>query len=264
MSGHLDAQLEVLAEHALACHDQDQPAPQALQEATRHLGAASASELRALRDAASLACAAMATHAAPPQLVERLRAAGRDFCRERRAQPAPMPAATDNLRAVPRAVPPGLPRWVPLATFALGAAAGVLASWLAWLPKNLDLPHAQRSELLLQGSARLTWKQGPSTKHGTVHGDVVWNAEQQQGYLRIEGLEPLRDDQQYQLWIVDGKRTGAPVDGGLFDLKAATEQVVPIQARLPIREAKAFVVTVEPRGGVVVSDQKDVVALAGL
>lgn len=257
MSEHLDADLEVLAEHALACHDQDLPAPKALQLATQHLGASAARELRTLRHAASLACAAMATHTeAPPQLRARLQAAGREFCRERRAQPAPAPAAVRNLRA--------LPRWVPLATFALGAAAGVLASWLAWLPKNLDLPHAQRSELLLQGSARLTWKQGPSTKHGTVHGDVVWNAEQQLGYLRIEGLEPLRDDQQYQLWIVDGKRTGAPVDGGLFDLKASTEQVVPIQARLPIREAKAFVVTVEPRGGVVVSDQKDVVALAGL
>lgn len=257
MSGSVDTELELLAEHALACHDQDQPAPQALQQATRQLGAAATNELRALRDAASLACAAMATHtAAPPQLVERLRAAGRDFCRERRAHPALRPAAASSLRA--------LPRWVPLATFALGAAAGVLASWLAWLPKTLDLPHAQRSELLLQGSARLTWKQGPSTKHGTVHGDVVWNAEQQQGYLRIEGLEPLREDQQYQLWIIDGKRTGAPVDGGLFDLRAASEQVVPIQARLPIREAKAFVVTVEPRGGVVVSDQQDVVALAGL
>lgn len=257
MSEHFDAHLEVLAEHALAWHDQDQPSDTLLREATQHLGSNAARELRALRDAASLASAALATHAeAPPQLVQRLRAAGRDFCRERRAQPAPTSAAARTVRA--------MPRWLPLATFALGAAAGIVATLLAWMPKQLALPSAQRNELLLQGSARLTWKQGPSTKHGTVHGDVVWNAQQQQGFLRIEGLEPLHEDQQYQLWIVDGKRTGAPVDGGLFDLKAPTEQVVPIHARLPIRDAKAFVVTVEPRGGVVVSDQKDVVALAGL
>jgi hypothetical protein len=54
------------------------------------------------------------------------------------------------------------------------------------------------------------------------------------------------------------------VDGGLFDLASGNEQVVPIQAKLPVREAKAFVVTVEKKGGVVVSDRKDVVAIAGL
>jgi hypothetical protein len=39
---------------------------------------------------------------------------------------------------------------------------------------------------------------------------------------------------------------------------------VPIHAKLPVREAKAFVVTVEKKGGVVVSEQKDVVAIAGI
>lgn len=82
--------------------------------------------------------------------------------------------------------------------------------------------------------------------------------------MQLDGLEPLPQEQQYQLWIVDGNRTGAPVDGGVFDLASTKHAVVPIAAKLPIGEAKAFVITVETRGGVVVSDQKDVVAIASL
>lgn len=56
------------------------------------------------------------------------------------------------------------------------------------------------------------------------------------------------------------------LDGGLFDLPptagAGAQIVVPIRATLPVRQAAAFVVTVEERGGVVVSAQEHVVALA--
>ncbi len=153
------------------------------------------------------------------------------------------------------------PRWLP---FLAGAAAGFLGAYLALTPSDQE-PSRMREDFLGRGNyAKIDWKPGTSHSYGTVHGDVVWCTQRQQGFLRIDGLQPLPQGLQYQLWIVDADRTGAPVDGGLFDLASGNEQVVPIQAKLPVREAKAFVVTVEKKGGVVVSEQKDVVAIAGL
>jgi anti-sigma-K factor RskA len=68
---------------------------------------------------------------------------------------------------------------------------------------------------------------------------------------------------QYQLWIFDGGRDQRyPVDGGVFDVPTnATEVVIPIHAALPVLSAKAFAVTVEKPGGVVVSGRQHVVVL---
>jgi hypothetical protein len=99
--------------------------------------------------------------------------------------------------------------------------------------------------------------------HG-VSGDVVWDPVTQRGFLHFVGLahnDPAA--RQYQLWIFDGGRDKRyPVDGGVFDIPAnATEVVVPIHAALPVLSAKAFAVTIEKPGGVVVSGREHVVAL---
>jgi hypothetical protein len=98
-----------------------------------------------------------------------------------------------------------------------------------------------------------------------VSGDVVWDDASQLGFLTFEGLPPLDDEHRFQLWIVDGQRQGAPIDGGLFAIGKADEPtVVAITAKLPVGRAAAFVVTVEAKAGVVVSAQEHVVAVAGL
>lgn len=213
-------------------------------------------ELLQLERAALLAAAATgATRAsAQPmrqQLYARLLEAGLAF-----EQPLQAPAPSTQRQPAPSR------RILP---FLLGAAAGIAASWFAFAPADAQPVGDRRAEFLANGRhARLEWKPGASHAHGTVRGDVVWCTERQEGYLRIDGLEPLPEGKQYQLWIVDADREGAPVDGGLFDLATRDENVVPIEAKLPVRAAKAFVVTVEPRGGVVVSERKDVVAVASL
>lgn len=206
-------------------------------------------ELRALEHAAATVTAALVASEPPmpAALAARLTALGHTMLANRR--PA-APAA----RKRPR----------PIAMFAFGLAAGITGSALLLAPRPLPDPAQRRARLIEQGTAPIAWQVGPSHRHGEIAGDVVWDASTQQGYLRITGLEPLPADHQYQLWIVDGKREGAPVDGGLFDLGTTGENIVPIAARLPIAEAKAFVVTVEARGGVVVSARDDVVAIAGL
>jgi anti-sigma-K factor RskA len=97
-----------------------------------------------------------------------------------------------------------------------------------------------------------------------MSGDVVWNPVTQQGFLRFVGLRP-NDPQmhQYQLWIFDAARDQRyPVDGGVFDVPANQgEVVVPIRAALPVGSAKAFAVTIEKPGGVVVSGRQHIVAL---
>lgn len=212
-------------------------------------------EKAALLAAAATAAACASTEPMRKALFDRLVEVGRAV-----EKPAP---PTTPMRAKPAtARPSSTPRILP---FLLGAAAGIAVSVVVFASENPVAAEARFNEFLAHGQhARLEWKPGSSHAHGEVHGEVVWCTERQEGYLRIDGLEPLPEGKQYQLWIVDADRTGAPVDGGLFDLPSRAENIVPIAAKLPVRAAKAFVVTVEPRGGVVVSDQSDVVAIAGL
>ncbi len=79
--------------------------------------------------------------------------------------------------------------------------------------------------------------------------------------MRLRGL-PVNDAAklQYQLWIFDGGRSHKqPVDGGVFDVGQG-ETLVPIRARLDVRQPKLFAITVEAPGGVVVSEQEHIVA----
>jgi hypothetical protein len=95
-------------------------------------------------------------------------------------------------------------------------------------------------------------------------GDVVWDPATQRGFVRFTGLKP-NDPQkhQYQLWIFDGDRDQRyPVDAGVFDVPTdASEVIVPLRAALLVHAAKAFAVTLEQPGGVVVSARDHVLAL---
>jgi anti-sigma-K factor RskA len=67
----------------------------------------------------------------------------------------------------------------------------------------------------------------------------------------------------YQLWIVDKTRDEkTPVSGGVFDMNALGEVIIPIDAQLKINEPKVFAVTKEKAGGVVVSKPDRIVAVA--
>lgn len=95
----------------------------------------------------------------------------------------------------------------------------------------------------------------------TATGMVVWNPDKQKGYLLLDGL-PQLEGRQLQLWIFDGERDERyPVDGGVFDSRPGN-QMIPIQAKLPVKKATQFAITVEPPGGVVVSQRERIVFLA--
>ena len=115
---------------------------------------------------------------------------------------------------------------------------------------------AARTSLTNSAPDVLTLPWAPPTAAGyeRVKGDVVWSQSRQQGYLRLANL-PVNDParMQYQLWIVDPERDTHPVDGGVFNVSVAGEVIIPIQAKLLIRSPKAFAITAEQPGGVVVS-----------
>jgi anti-sigma-K factor RskA len=108
----------------------------------------------------------------------------------------------------------------------------------------------------LSETVQTPWGDSAWEEFDDVQGDVVWNDDLQEGYLRLANMpanDPTRT--QYQLWIVDPARDEEPVDGGVFDIPpGAREVVVPIQAKLPVRSPAAFAITREQPGGVVVSE----------
>lgn len=230
-------------------------------EADRSLKQAYSIEERSLERVAALAAGALARPAVPPpRLASRLAADGLRFCAEE--------------RSVRRVESPGFTTPRPRSnqgslSFLLGAAAACCALWLAGVgpsspagPSPAASPDALRAATIAAGTdVRAAWEQGASE----VTGDVVWRQQEQDGWLTFRDLPALPEDKAYQLWIVDGTRQGAPVDGGVFRATAAGEEtLVTIQPGLPIGRPEAFVVTVEDRAGVVVSKQEHVVAIATL
>jgi len=133
-------------------------------------------------------------------------------------------------------------------------------------PPAPPTPAEQRAALLARSeSMKLDMSATKDPAAAGVSGDVVWDPVTQQGFLRFVGL-PQNDPKlhQYQLWIFDATRDQRyPVDGGVFDIPGnASEVVIPIHARLPVRTAKAFAVTLEKSGGVVVSGREHILVLA--
>jgi len=133
------------------------------------------------------------------------------------------------------------------------------------VPAAAPTPAEERAALLARpDSLKINLGATKDPAAAGVTGDVVWNPATQRGFLRFVGLKP-NDPRahQYQLWIFDAERDQRyPVDGGVFDAPANLGEVlVPIHAALPVRTAKAFAVTIEKPGGVVVSARDHVVVL---
>ena len=108
----------------------------------------------------------------------------------------------------------------------------------------------------LADTVQTPWGDSAWAEFADVQGDVVWNDDLQEGYLRLANMpanDPARA--QFQLWIVDPARDEEPVDGGVFDIPpGAREVIVPIRAKLAVRSPAAFAITREQPGGVVVSE----------
>jgi anti-sigma-K factor RskA len=111
--------------------------------------------------------------------------------------------------------------------------------------------------------ARANWGPGKMSNVNPT-GDVVWSDSKQSGYIRLSGL-PKNDPSKetYQLWIVaENQDAKTPVDGGTFDINSDGEVIIPIDAKVKVQNPQAFAITIEKPGGVPVSKQEKVPALA--
>ncbi|MEM0968703.1 MAG: anti-sigma factor [Verrucomicrobiota bacterium] len=148
------------------------------------------------------------------------------------------------------------------------AAGWAIAACLAifWALPNASPPSAEKLARALESVSSTV--QAPFAGMGdyeSLEGDVLWSDDQQTGFLRLQGLTPNDPAKaQYQLWIVDANQGRKhPVDGGVFDAPSDSLSVtIPIDSKLLVSEPTVFVITLEQPGGVVVSDQETVVAIA--
>ncbi len=152
----------------------------------------------------------------------------------------------------------------------LALVAGVILIVRA-TPPQAPSPADARRQLIARGATPIAWGEwsDPSVQAVVqgVRGDVVWDDQRQEGYMRFVGL-PTNDpsEAQYQLWILDGRYEdplSQRVSGGVFDIPPGAEEwVVPIRQGMPIEDAVGFAITVERPGGVWVSDMSQRVAIA--
>jgi hypothetical protein len=138
-------------------------------------------------------------------------------------------------------------------------------------PPNIQTPTPeltakQKLEQIMASANKIqaAWTPPKPDETNPLSGDIVWDNAKQEGYMRFRGL-PVNDanKETYQLWIFDENQDEkTPIDGGVFDVNEKGEVIVPINAKLKVKNPKMFAITVEKPGGVVVSKREKIVALA--
>ncbi|PQJ27388.1 anti-sigma factor [Rubritalea profundi] len=161
----------------------------------------------------------------------------------------------------------------PQTAWAVAAALAILLVINAVLPNSQKTPDPAiaaspipameaRDKLINQATDIVELEFSGGKQYEGMAGKVVWSDKLQEGYMTFTNLasnDPKIN--QYQLWIVDPTRDEKPVDGGVFDIPSGGEpMVIPINNPLIVTAPKAFVITLEQPGGVVVSKQDIVVA----
>jgi anti-sigma-K factor RskA len=186
-------------------------------------------ELRRLVDDLD-ATAANLAHSAPPRpLPPELRA--RVLAEVRASKTIAMPRRTN---------------WIPWAIAAcLALSCAYLVADRGTLRKRIA--HLEQRDLFAQVQiASLTSKLKEAPNANAV---VVWDQKRQRGLLKVTQLPRNATDRDYQLWLVD-PRYKDPVDGGVFQVTNEGTVRVPFKPATPVRDATAFAVSLERKGGV--------------
>lgn len=160
--------------------------------------------------------------------------------------------------------------WLPWAA----AAVFLTAALLGWLrePTTPNSPQppvslAQQWTSLSQvaDATQLAMTGTEDEAAAGAAGSLIWSPTQQQGFMRINGLQSNDPNMnQYQLWIFDKDQDERyPIDGGVFNIPPGeTEAIIPIHAKITAMNPTLYAITVEKPGGVVVSSRERIVMIA--
>jgi anti-sigma-K factor RskA len=142
------------------------------------------------------------------------------------SQPAPVRSFWERL----------LPAWGVASLFLIVALAGF--NFILW--QRMD-----QLEFSSPGGMRAV-PLSPPDAASPATGFVLISADGDEGALVVDGLPPLGDDQEYQLWLIrDGQRTS----GAIFSTDEKSYGGTRIRAPLSLLEYSAVGITVEPTGG---------------
>jgi anti-sigma-K factor RskA len=105
---------------------------------------------------------------------------------------------------------------------------------------------ADRDEpMITPGGMQVVALAGTDAAAGAV-GTLVINGDGEYGTLVVDGLPPLDEDHQYQLWLIrDSQRTS----GGVFSVNPEGYGALWISSVEPLSSYPAFGITAEPAGG---------------
>jgi anti-sigma-K factor RskA len=104
----------------------------------------------------------------------------------------------------------------------------------------------QQDALKQMKIATLSAQNEAFAKAGAV---VVWDEEKQRGVIKLTNFPPPANGKDYQLWVIDSKKGGAPVSGGVVPVSADGVARVSFIPDQPIRKADKFAISIEREGG---------------
>jgi anti-sigma-K factor RskA len=221
--------VELIPAYALDCLDEDE-----FVQVSEHLAACAEcqADLRSYQSLADQLALAVPDAAPSPSLKHKLM---------QRAQPA-RPTLSSAL---------GIPWWKRLSVFvqrtspAWGLAGllliVVLAAGNLWLWGQLSRPTGTTEPGVLN-TFTLTGTQAAPQATALL----IISLDGEHGTLVVDGLAPLDEEQQYQLWLIrDGQRTS----GGVFSVSEEGYGSLWISSPEPLSSYSALGVTIEPTGG---------------
>ena len=256
--GHRDAAQRTLERACDAALFGDTPSADAAVDA-RTAGLDLAREIEAFELVAAQLEAERMERASEAEIPAHLRARLLRLAESATSETAPAPAPLPFTRPT-RPGRSAMRDWLIAAACIAFGAASTFALLRAGREAPQDFP-TDPARFVSMHPSSVRWPWTPTEDDhvvGEVRGEAIFDPTTSKGLLVIEGLaanDPTLE--QYQLWIFDASRDDRyPVDGGVFDVPADGQAVIPVTAKLSVDKPVLFAVTIERPGGVVVSDRR--------
>jgi anti-sigma-K factor RskA len=187
-------------------------------------------DLRALVDDLDVAAATIA-HDAP----------SRHLPPELRARVLSQISGSNKMMAFPRRAV-----WIP---WALAACLALTCAYLIAESSGLRTRITRLEERDFLARVQIASLSSKLENAPNANAVVVWDEKKQRGVLKVTQLPRNAADRDYQLWLVD-PRYKDPVDGGVFHVANDGTMNVEFRPNTPVREAQAFAISLERKGGV--------------